>query len=294
MLIVNPFASRVTDASTAAVEHALQRVADVTTLRSERPGHASELAGVLRGDLDAVVVFSGDGGFNEVVNGLRDPVPLGFVPGGATSVLPRALGLPRDPAEAARVVAGAIARGTARRISLGRVNGRRFTFSAGIGLDAEIVRRVDQRGRRADGRRPGDAYFAWTIARLLLERRGRFEAQLEIAGRGRAAFALVANADPYSFAGPVALRVAPRARFELGLDLVAPRAVEPRTLPRLLAYALGGRGQTTAADVVYGHDLDRIEVRCDRPLPLQADGEDLGDIAHAVFEAERNAVAVLA
>jgi hypothetical protein len=43
-----------------------------------------------------------------------------------------------------------------------------------------------------------------------------------------------------------------------------------------------------------GHDLDLIEVRCDSPLPLQADGEDLGDVTRAVFEAERRAVTVLA
>ncbi len=42
-----------------------------------------------------------------------------------------------------------------------------------------------------------------------------------------------------------------------------------------------------------GHDLDRIEVRCDTPLPLQADGEDLGDVEQAVFEAERLAISVL-
>ena len=56
---------------------------------------------------------------------------------------------------------------------------------------------------------------------------------------------------------------------------------------------LTGRGQTGAGDVLYGHDLDRIEVVCDRPLPLQADGEDLGDVREAVFEAERDAIAVL-
>ncbi len=293
-LIVNPSASRVDPETTAAVENTLRRVANVTTLRTERPGHATELAGVLRGDLDAVVVFSGDGGFNEVLNGLHDPIPIGFVPGGGTSVLPRALGLPRDSVEAAEVVARAIEVGRVRRISLGRVNGRRFTFSAGIGLDAELIRRVDEKGRKADGRRPGDAYFLWTVLRLLRERRGRIEPALEIAGLGRAAFALVANADPYTFVGPLALRVAPRARFELGLDLVAPRSVEPRVLPRLLAYAALGRGQERSPDVLYAHDLDRIEITCDRPLPLQADGEDLGDVESALFEAERDAVAVLA
>jgi diacylglycerol kinase family enzyme len=292
-LIANPAASHVDDHSIAEVQDVLVRVAEVVTLRTERRGHATELASVLRGDLDAVVVFSGDGGFNEVVNGLRDPVPIAFVPGGGSSVLPRALGLPRDPLEAAGVIARALERGQTRRITLGRVNGRRFTFSAGIGLDAELVRRVDERGRSSDGRRPGDAYYAWTAARLLAERRGRIEPELEVEGFGRAVFALVANADPYSFAGPLPLRVAPRARFELGLDVVAPRKLGPAQLPRFLGYALRGRGQEHSPDVIYGHDLDRVEVRCDRPLPLQADGEDLGDVEHAVFEAERDAVAVL-
>ena len=293
-LIVNPNASRVTPEATRAVEEALRAAGAVTTLRTERAGHGVELASVLRGDLDAVVVFSGDGGFNEVLNGLRDAVPVGFVPGGGTSVLPRALGLPREPVEAAHVVARAVERGRRRRISLGRVNGRRFAFTAGIGLDAELVRRVDERGRASDGRRPGDAYFLWAAMRVLAERRGRFEPALEIEDLGRAAFALVANADPYTFVGPLPLRVAPRARFELGLDLVAPRAVEPRALARLLGYALLGRGQTRAPDVLYAHDRNRIVVTCDGPRPLQADGEDLGDVTEAVFEAERGAVEVLA
>jgi diacylglycerol kinase family enzyme len=41
------------------------------------------------------------------------------------------------------------------------------------------------------------------------------------------------------------------------------------------------------------HDTDRLEIVCDVPMPLQADGEDLGDVREAVFEAERGAVAVL-
>ena len=119
--------------------------------------------------------------------------------------------------------------GRTRRISLGRVNGRRFAFAAGIGIDAEAVRRLEARGRAEDGARAGNLTFAWELARLLAERRGRFEPALEILGRGRAAFALVANGDPYTYAGPVPIRIAPEARFELGIDLVAPRAVSPVT-----------------------------------------------------------------
>lgn len=290
LLIVNPFASEVTEERVRAVERGLERSAAVTTVLTERPGHAAELAAGAAG-ADALVVFSGDGGFNEAVNGLPADVPIGFLPGGGTSVLPRALGLPRDPVEAAAQVAAALAQGRTRRISLGRVNGRRFAFSAGIGFDAELIRRVDRLGRRDDGRRPGDLAFIAEAATLVGRRLGRFEPALEIEGLGRAAFALVANADPYTYAGSRPIHVAPQASFDLGLDVVAPTRVTPRTVPRLLRYILRGGGEVE--DLLYGHDLDRIEVSCDGPLPLQADGEDLGDVTEALFEAERSAVRVL-
>ena len=290
VLIVNPYASKVTDERTAAVEGALRRVAEVRTVRTERPRHATELAQEA-GDADAVVVFSGDGGFNEVLNGVtRHDLALGFVPGGGTSVLPRALGLPRDPAQAAGQIADALDRGRTRAMSTGRVNGRRFAFSAGLGVDAEAVRRIDARGRSEEGRRPGDLAFVTTFVRLIAERRGHFEPVLEIRGHGRAAFVLVANVHPYSYVKTMALKIAPEVVFEEGLDFLAPVRIRPATLPRLLFHVFTGKGRP---EVLRGHDLDRIEVDCDEPIPLQADGEDLGDVTEAVFEAERRSVTVL-
>ena len=291
VLIVNPFASAVTEDRVRAVERELGRAATVRTLLTERPGHGAVLAAAAVGD--ALVVYSGDGGFNEALNGVPTGLPLGFLPGGRTSVMPRALGLPRDPVAAARALAEALEQRRTRTISLGRVNGRRFGFSAGIGLDGELVRRVDALGRREDGRRPGDAAYIAAAVRLLAAKHGRFEPALEVRGLGRAAFLLVANTDPYTYAGPLPIHAAPEAQFELGLDLVAPAKVTTRSVPRYLRYLFRGRGQIEAKDVLYGHDLDRIEVTCDRPLPLQADGEDLGDVTEAVFEAERSALTVL-
>lgn len=256
---------------------------------TERAGHATELAREASGRVEAIYVFSGDGGFNEALNGIDGRTPLGLVPGGGANVLSRALGLPRDPVEAARRVRA----GRGRRISLGRVNGRRFGFSAGIGLDAELVRRVDALGRTKEGGRAGNAAFAWAAARILAERRFRLEPVLEVRGHGRAAFAVAANCDPYTYLGPIPLHVAPLARFEAGLDVVAPRRVRASLLPRFLGYVLRGRGQERARDVVYVHDADRVEIACDRPLPAQADGEDLGDVLEVVLEAERGAVTVL-
>jgi diacylglycerol kinase family enzyme len=280
-LVVNPYASRVTPELADAVARALGAERTVFT---EAPGHASELA--RDAETEAVVVFSGDGGFNEVLNGARSEAVLGFVPGGGTNVLPRALGLPRDPLAAAR----ALAAGRTRRISLGRANGRRFGFAAGIGLDAELIRRLDALGRDASGKRPGDLAFLWTAVKTVAEHRARFEPALDVAGAGRAAFALVANSDPYTYFGRVPLRLPRGTRFEAGLDLLAPRSLRPRDLPGVARYLATGR---TRLPLLHLHDRDRIEIRCDRPLPLQLDGEDLGDVTEAVFEAERDAVTVL-
>ena len=157
----------------------------------------------------------------------------------------------------------------------------------GSGLDAELVRRMDARGRRADGKRPGDAVFAWTAVKTLAETRVRFDPALEVAGHGRAAFALVANADPYSYVGRLPLRLPRGAQLEGGLDLLGPRAFRLRSLPGAVRYILTGR---TRLPLVELHDQDRIQLRCDRPMPMQLDGEDVGDVTEVVFEAERDAV----
>jgi diacylglycerol kinase family enzyme len=293
VLIVNPFASAVSQARVRAVEAALSRAVRLRTVLTERQGHATELAREACEQADVLFVFAGDGGYNEALNGIDGVHPIGFLPGGGSSVLPRALGIAPKPADAAEQLANALLEGRARRISVGRVNGRRFGFSAGIGIDAELVRRMDALGRAEDGRRPGDLQFAWTLIRYLAEQRARLSPALEVSGLGRAAFALVANCDPYTYVGRIPLRVAPEARFELGLDVVGARELRPGALPRFLTYVLAGRGQQKAEDVLYGHDLDSFEVVCDAPTPLQLDGEDLGDVERAVFECERDAISVL-
>jgi diacylglycerol kinase family enzyme len=287
-LIVNPYASAVTEERVRAVERELGAAYELETLLTEGRGHAVELGRGAKGK--AIFVFGGDGVFNEVLNGAGGRRALGFVPGGGTSVLPRALGLPRDPVAAARVLVGA----RPRRISLGRVNGRRFAFGAGIGLDSKAVRRIDARGRKEDGRRPGDLAFFGAVVGTVAASGWRLPDILEVKGQGRAALIVVSNDAVFTYAGGTALRFSPEARFELGLDCAALASPGALTLVRSVARAARGRGLADLPGAMTGHDLDRIEVACDRPLPLQADGEDLGDVEEAVFECERDAVSVLA
>jgi len=276
----------------AQVQAELQHVADLNVELTERPGHATELAtAAVEDGYEAIVVYSGDGVFNEALNGLTHDVPIGFLPGGGTSVLSRALGMPHDPVAAAKRLGQSMLAQHMRRITVGRVNGRRFAFAAGIGLDAEAVRLVDRMGRTDDGKRPGDFAFARAVITELATHTGHMEPALEVKGFGRAAFAFVANGSPYTYLKRLPLPIVPDAHFEEGLDLVAPVRIRRRSLVPFALSILAGhsRGQT---NTLYGHDLDRVEIVCDLPMALQADGEDLGDVETAVFEAERGAVSV--
>lgn len=282
-LIVNRFATNVTDVRLAAVLEALGD--GVAVYETTGKGHAQELARELDGTVSALYVFSGDGTYNEAVNGSTGLTPLGFIPGGGTSVLPRALGLPRDPLATARRLASST---RTRRISLPRANGRRFAFSAGFGLDAELVRRVDARGRSASGQRPGDLAFVAEGLAVLRATRFRLPARLELEGVGEAAFALVANGAPYTYAGRFGLRLAPAASFEGGVDVVAPPALGRLGVVRAAWWA-AGRGSAH----VRLHDADGCVLRAFEPLALQLDGEDLGDATDVVIEVERAAIDVI-
>ena len=297
-LIVNPVASNVRDRSVRTVLAALEPFCDVEMVETAHHEHAIELAAeaVVLG-FDGVCAMGGDGTANEVLNGAGDRIPVGVLPAGGTSVLPRALRMPRDLGAAARRVGSALAEGRERSINLGVVNGRRFAFASGVGADAQAVRLVDEAGR-PKGRRPGDAYFAAQIMRTLL--RGDFRLpQLEVSMNGEVVAhggsIFVANVHPWSYVGPFALKLAPLATFEGGLDVVVPSDLHRRHLPRYAAQLLvtGSQAYRTDKRLVYLHDVDEVRVTCSRPLPLHADGDDLGDVEEAVFASVRDAARML-
>jgi len=297
-LIVNPVATSVRERTVRSVLGILEPLCDIELIETRRRGHAIELSReAAAGGFRAVVAMGGDGTANEVLNGAGDALPVGVLPAGGTSVLPRALGMPRELGAAAKVVAEALVAGRERRINLGVVNGRRFAFAAGIGADAQAVRLVDDRGRPR-GKRPGDAYFATQIMRTLL--RGDFrEPQLDVClgdrvvAHGVSVFA--ANVHPWSYLGPFALKLAPLATFEGGLDVVVPSDMRRRHLPRYATQLLITGSQARRADklLAYMHDVDDVRVLCVRPLPLHADGDDLGDVEQAAFGVARGAARML-
>lgn len=313
LLVVNPKATATTVRGRDVLARALGSDLKLDVVETGFRGHAVALAAEARRDgIDAVVALGGDGTVNEVVNGLLvdgpgDDVPaLAAVPGGSVNVFTRALGLSRDPVEATSEILDAIRSGRRRRIGLGRVDDRWFTFCAGLGLDAEVVREVEA-ARRA-GRRSTPALYIGTAIDHFFTGTDRRHPTLtlhldrgeEHEGDGPADvdhlfLAIVSNASPWTYAGNRPVHANPGARFEGGLGLLAQRRLGTiatlRTVGQMLRKEPGtirGRGAFTRAD------LHAFRLSAARPVALQVDGDYLGEVEQARFSAVPSALEVLA
>jgi diacylglycerol kinase family enzyme len=290
LLIVNPKASGVDPDVVAEVTRLLGAATELEVVATRERNHATEIVRTLPTGTERVFAMGGDGLFNEVANGIDADMPVGLLGAGASNVLPRALGLPRDAKSAAVRLATSTA---TRQISLGVANGRRFTFCCGLGIDAEVVRAVDGRGRRK-GRRASDLAVAWELVRALVRRRLMLRPVLEVVDHGRCAFVIATNGDPYTYAGALPVHAAPLARFDAGVDIVAPRQLGPLGMLGLAWAVLARPGrQTRSARYIYLHDIDDAVVHCDGLTPLQLDGEDIGDVQQLELSVDRAAMTVL-
>jgi diacylglycerol kinase family enzyme len=296
-LIANPLASGVSEQVLDAVVARLTAVSRLELRRTERPGHAVELAA--QPGADVVVAIGGDGTANEVANGIPPGVRLGVLPGGASSVFARQLGFSTRPVRAAGQLARALAAGNTRTVGLGRMDGRRFTFAASVGFDAEATRDVDRARRERPGnRRPGDLAVVAAGMRELASHRFRLPERMTVRPAAgpplRASYLIVANQHPYTYFGRLPVRATPRASFDTGLDAVAVGELRPHDLWRLPLYALvwprhaSGRSSRLA----YLHDVSALEVDCDQPMAVQLDGEYIDELSRVEIAFEPAAVEV--
>ena len=164
LLIVNPWATTVSGRLKNLVVYALRGRYDIEAVETQARNHATALTREAVGEgFDLVVAFGGDGTLNEVANGLAGSnVPVSVLPGGCTNVVCRMLGIPTDVVDATEHLLHLADDLRPRRIDLGRVNGRYFVFSSGVGIDAEAT---------ALGRLPAVAEVAQRRPGLHLSRR---------------------------------------------------------------------------------------------------------------------------
>jgi diacylglycerol kinase family enzyme len=262
--------------------------------------------------VDVVVSLGGDGTVNEVANGLMQALPatlqrgdgppadrlpsLAVVPGGSTNVFARAVGLPKDWVESTGVILEGMRLGRFRTVGLGKADDRYFTFCAGFGLDAAVIRRVERARRRGRVSTPAlymrsivNEYFLGTDRRhpgISLERPG--EATIE-----SLANAIIQNTNPWTFLGDRPISPNPDASFDLGLDVLALRHLHvpssSRTVTQILARKAGPHGR----QVLRLHDVAEFTLVAASPEAFQLDGDYLGERSKVRFTSVPQALRVI-
>jgi diacylglycerol kinase family enzyme len=301
LVIVNPYATTVSDRLKNLVVYALRGSYEVDAIDTESRDHATELCReAAREGYDAVVAFGGDGTVNEAANGLAgSDTPLTCLPGGRTNVYCRMLGIPTDVVDATEHLLALADDWRPRRLDLGHVNDRKFLFSAGVGLDASVVERVDAHPRLKA--RLGEWYYTWTglrtFARRYLVHPPRLEAAIgdeKITG----VTTIVQNAAPYSYFGERPVEMGEGATLDSGdLSGVVLRRARPIDVPTIIWRALSKRARVSRHRQVSPFTaLTEVRVRSldERPLPLQVDGDYIGEVDEAVFGVTPRGIAVVA
>ena len=302
LLVVNPKATATTAGVRDVLASALASEIKLDVVQTEARGHATSLARQAAIDgLDVVVALGGDGTVNEVVNGLLADGPaaglpaLGVVPGGSTNVFARALGLPSSPVEATGHLLEALSAERRRDIGLVLADDRWFTFCAGLGLDAHVVRRVER--RRASGARATPGLFVRQGLRQFFLHSDRSELPMTLSAPGvedeRIGLALVCNSDPWTYLGPRPVRPCTEASFETGLDLFALRSLATSSTLRHLRQILSSRPRPRGKAVLSLHDASGFTITADAPTALQVDGDDLGDRTSVTFRSVPSALRVV-
>jgi diacylglycerol kinase family enzyme len=298
-MIVNPYSSGLTARRERDIVAMLREAMDVEVRRTERGGHAPKLAAELleAGPLDVMFSCGGDGTANEILNGMSladdtaDDRPMfAVIPAGGTNVLARSIGYPNHPVRATAKLVEAIVEQRTTRINLAAVDERIFTFSAGVGLDAEVVRRIEQ---RRSGRRPSDMAHLASIVGIYATSRWVMEDRMTVtvADTGeqlRAALLMVGNTTPMTYMGRSPMHFLPDCRIDGGIDFIAPTRVNALFAIRNGVQALGiGRAKerlVKSQHLQRHHDVREFTVECDEPQPVQVDGEFIGDRTHIRFE----------
>ncbi|QXJ24656.1 diacylglycerol kinase family lipid kinase [Actinomadura graeca] len=309
MLIANPKATSTSRRARDLLARAFSGDLDLVIAETSHRGHATELARrAAAEEYDAVIALGGDGTVNEAVNGLLEKGPspdlpaLAVLPIGSANVFARALGLPGDPVGATRVVLDALRAGRYRTVGLGTAchpggTERYFTFCAGVGLDAEVVREVER--RRGAGAKADPSLYVRTAVRHFFSGtdRRRPAVTLEVPGRPPISglfLAFISNTSPWTYMGPLPVNPSPKANFSRGLDIFGMRSLGVVPTVEALARMLTARTRPVQGRHMLNlHDVAEVTLRAERPVAFQLDGDYLGEQEHITFRSVPKAIRIV-
>jgi diacylglycerol kinase family enzyme len=300
LIIVNPYAATVSDRLRHLVVYALRGRFDVDAVDTEARGHATELCREAAHEgYDVVVAFGGDGTVNEAANGLLgSPTPLCALPGGSANVFARILGIPGELVDATEHLLAMADDWRLRKVDLGIVNERCFTFNSGVGLDASVVEQVDARPELKA--RFGPYFFTWKAVAAAQRYLVRPPRMLIDTGEDtlEGVTAIVQNATPFTYFHDRPIDIAEGVEIDSG---ALAGAVLHRATP-LAFSSIAVRALSPRASVLGNRQIGALErfgeltVRSadGRPLPLQVDGDFLGDVHEARYSIRPRALNVVA
>ena len=300
LIIVNPYATTVSDRLRHLVVYALQGRYEVDAVDTEDRGHAIELCREAAHEgYDVVVAFGGDGTVNEAANGLRgSPTPLTCLPGGSANVYGKILGIPGELVDATEHLLGIADDWRPRKVDLGVVNDRCFTFASGLGLDASVVRLVDSNPHLKA--RYGAYYFTWAAVRTFTRRYVINPPRLtvELGGeRYTGVTAIVQNGSPFTYFNDRPIEVADGPQLDSGAlctcVLLRARSLD---MPSIAYRAFSRRARVAGhRQVAALPEALELTVRSSdgEPLPLEVDGDYLGDVMEARYSILPQALSVV-
>jgi diacylglycerol kinase family enzyme len=307
LIIVNPYATTVSDRLRNLVVYALQGRYEVEAVSTEAQNHATEIGREVRDHgYDVVVAFGGDGTLNEVANGLAGTdVPVSMLPGGSTNVVCRTLGIPNDVVDATEHLLALADDWAPRKIDLGKVDDRHFVFACGVGIDATVVERVDAHPRLKAA--AGPYYYSWAALSTFYRKYLYNAVRVRVETGGESAegvTAIVQNSDPFTYFASRPIRVCEGISFADGtLSLgVLKRATQrdmPTLIPRLFSETrpAARHRQVEHFDDVAAATISSISEDREgglRPFPLQVDGDYIGDRTSVSLGAEPGALTIVA
>jgi diacylglycerol kinase family enzyme len=301
LIVVNPYATTVSERLRDLVVYALQGRFEVHAVDTQARGHATELCREAADEgYDVVVAFGGDGTVNEAANGLLgSATPLCCLPGGSANVFAKMLGIPGEIIDATEHLLAMADDWHPRKVDLGVVNGRCFTFASGLGMDASVVERVDSSPRLKA--RLGPYYFTWVALTTFPRRYLISPPRMEVHAGGKpleGVTAIVQNGSPFTYFRNRPIEIAESAALDSGV--LAGAVLHRATLlgmPLIGWRAFSGRARVERHRQVTGlKDMTELTVRTadGRLLPLQVDGDYLGDVAEASYSILPDALNVVA
>lgn len=290
LIIVNPYATTVSDRLKNLVVYALQGRFEVETVSTEAQNHATEIGREVRDHgYDVVVAFGGDGTLNEVVNGLAGTdVPVSVLPGGSTNVVCRTLGIPNDVVDATEHLLALVDDWQPRRIDLGKVDDRHFVFSCGAGIDATVVKRVDAHPRLKST--AGPYYFTWAAVSAFYRSYLHNPVRLQVDVDGESVegvTALAQNSDPFTYFASHPVRVCEDVAIDDGtLALGVLKRAAQRDMPTLISRLFSeSRAAARHRQIEHFPGIAEASIAsgsktkdgATRPFPVQVDGDYIGE-----------------